>query len=313
MMLALSAPAFAQSKADEARATALKKEGDELVHASKFREALEKYDASLALVPNPAIHYNRARALESLGDFPAALDAFDQFVATAPPELKSRVPHLDEMIAKVAAHVATLTIHCEVAGAAVTLRGKSVGATPLAPIHTAGGEANVTVNAPGYVAYSHDMTLTAGQSETLDVTLRKAAAAEPAGKTPEPSPFEAATPQEAQPKEAPARGGGGVRALAWISGGVGLASLGAGMAFLGASLGQKSDADAHCPNKLCDATGLESIQHAWTYADLSTVFVVVSVVALGTSVVSFLLVPKRAPVQARVFVGPTSVGVGGTF
>src|SRR6185503_7875579 len=105
ILLALSAPAFAQSKADEARAASLKKEGDTLVHESKFKEALEKYDASFAIVPNPAIQYNRARAFESLGDYPAALDAFDKFVATAPESLKSRVPHLDQMIAGVASHV----------------------------------------------------------------------------------------------------------------------------------------------------------------------------------------------------------------
>src|SRR5437660_6680255 len=99
MVLALSAPVFAQpTKVDEAKATELKKQGDELVHASKFKDALDKYDASFALVPNPAIHYNRARALQSLEDWSGALDAFDKFVATAPPELRAKVPNLDKTI-----------------------------------------------------------------------------------------------------------------------------------------------------------------------------------------------------------------------
>jgi hypothetical protein len=112
----------------------------------------------------------------------------------------------------------------------------------------------------------------------------------------------------------PAPGGGrGWRTLAWVSGGVGVASLGVGLTFLGLSLGEKANADSHCPNKVCDATGRQSIDQAWTFADVSTVLVIVSGVALATSVTSFLLTPKSSPVQARLFVTPASAGLGGTF
>ena len=318
ILLALSAPAFAQpSKADEARAAELKKEGDALVHASKFSEAIAKYDASFALVKNPAIHYNRARALESLGDYAGALDAFDAFVATAPAELKSRVPHLDEMIAKVAAHVATLVVRSDVPGAVVTLRDKPVGTAPLAPIHTSAGEATVTVTAPGYVTFSETRTLAQGESTTIDAKLKKAAAPDEKGAVAErePTPFDepkVTTPSEEPTHEAPSHGHG-LRTFAWIVGGVGVAALGGGMAFLGAALSDKSAADPHCPNKLCDATGRQSIDEAWTFATASTVFVVVGATALAVSLVSFILSPKSAPVQARLFLTPTSATLGGTF
>ena len=317
MVFALTTPAFAQSKADEARATALKKEGDALVHASKFREALDKYDASLALVPNAAIHYNRARALQSLGDYPAALDAMDKFAATAPESLKSRVPHLEEMIAQIAAHVATVVVRCEVPGAAVTLRGKPAGTTPMQPLRTTGGEATVTVAAPGYVTFSRDVMLDEGQTTTIDVALKKGAVAEnlPASNAREPTPFDATSAEAVPPpKEHPAASGGhGVRTFAWVSGIVGVASLGAGLTFMGLSLGDKSNADSHCVNKICDAAGKQSIDEAWTFATVSTVLVIAGSVALATSLVSFLVSPKSAPVQARVFVGPGSAGIGGTF
>src|SRR5678816_4456392 len=117
MVLALSTPVLAQpTKAEEAKAAELKKQGDDLVHASKFKEALDKYDASFAIVPNPAIQYNRGNALKNLQDWPGALEAFEKFVATAPPELKSKVPNLDKTMAEVKEHVATLVIKCEVPG-----------------------------------------------------------------------------------------------------------------------------------------------------------------------------------------------------
>lgn len=321
ILLALGAPAFAQTKADEARAASLKKEGDALVHASKFKEALEKYDASFALVANPAIQYNRARAFESLGDYPAALDAFDKFVATAPESLKSRVPHLDQMIAGVASHVATLVIKCEVHGAKVTVRDKPLGDTPVAPMHTTPGDATVTVSAPGYVTFSETRTLAEGQTTEVDVTLHKAAAEATVAER-EPTPFDKGTPSAndepppSEPKhEAPpsASGGHGLRTFAWIIGGVGLASVGAGMVFMGLSLSDKNAADPHCPNKVCDATGRQSINEAWTFATVSTVLVIVGAAALGTSLVSFIVSPKSAPVQARLFIGPGSAGLGGTF
>lgn len=320
MLLALSAPAFAQTKADEARAAVLKKEGDALVHESKFKEALDKYDASFAIVPNPAIHYNRARALESLGDYVGALGAFDKFVATAPAELKSRVPHLDQLIAAVAAHVATLVIKCDVPGAKVTVRDKPVGDTPVAPLHLTPGDAPVTVNAPGYVAFSETRMLVEGQTNELDVTLHKAATEPAAVAEREPTPFDKGTPSatDEEPKPVtheapPATGGHGVRTFAWIAGGVGLASLGVGLAFVGLSLSDKSNADPHCPSKVCDATGRQSIDEAWTFATVSTVLVIVGSVALATSLVSFLVSPKSAPVQARLYLTPMSAGLGGTF
>lgn len=319
VVLALAAPAFGQSKADEARATELKKEGDKLVHDSKYREALEKYDASFALVANPAIQYNRARALQALGDFPGALDAFEKFDKTAPAALKSRVPHLDKMIADVAAHVATVAVRCEVPGAKVTLRGKEIGTTPMQSYRTTPGDATITVEAPGYVTFTEDTSLAEGQTTTVDAALKKAAAentTEPAAR--EPTPFDVEKPTTTTPappvaEQPTSHGRSAWRTLAFVSGGIGIASLGVGLTFLGLSIGDKNAADPHCPGKVCDAIGHDKIDEAWTFADISTVLVVVGAVALATSLVSFIVTPKAAPVQAGFFLGPGSASLGGTF
>jgi len=314
MVLALSAPVLAQP-ADK-RAAELKKQGDALVHASKFREALQKYDESFAIDPNPAIHYNRGRALQGLQDFPAALDELERFVATAPPDLKSKVPNLDKTMAEIASHVATLVVRCEVAGANVTIGDKSAGTTPMLPLRTVPGDVTITVTAPGYVVFTENRTLAGGETTTVEAKLRKAATEPVASNAPEPTPCDA----EATPKpEAPppvARGGGGgsaVKTLAWVSGGVGIAALGTGMVLFGLSLADKSNADPHCQNKICDATGRQSINEAWTFADVSTVLVVVGAVALAVSLTSFIVTPKSSPVQARLLLGPGAAGIGGSF
>jgi hypothetical protein len=315
MVLALSSPVYAQAtKADEARAAELKKQGDDFMHESKFHEALKAYEDSFALVPNPAIHYNRARALQSDGDVVGALDAFDKFVATAPADLKAKVPNLDKMIADAKTHVSTLVIQCAVAGATVTVHGKNAGTTPVEPFRTDPGDTSFTVTAPGYVAYTQDVTLAPGEIAKIDVQLKKASSQETTS-TPEPTPFDHTTPppKTTEPETPAATGGSGWKTAGWVFGSVGVASVGVGMIFFGLALADKSSADPNCPGKVCNAAGRQSINEAWTFSSVSTVLVVVGAVALATSVTSFIISPKRASVQARVFVTPSFAGLGGSF
>jgi hypothetical protein len=317
MVLALSAPVWAApTKADETRAAELKKQGDDLMHASQFKEALQKYDESFAIVANPAIQYNRGRALEKLADYPAALDALEKFSATASPELRAKVPNLDKTMAEIESHVATLVVRCDVPNATISVRAKdaSTPLQPSKPFRTAPGDATVTATAPGYVAFNQDTTLVAGQTTTIDATLHKAATEPVATNAHEPTPFDAeATPPPPKQEAAPTSHTSGWKTVGWVSGGIGIAALGAGLTFFGLSLVDKNNADPHCPNKVCDATGRDKINEAWTFADVSTALVITGSVALAFSLTAFIISPKTAPVQARVFVGPGSAAIGGTF
>ena len=325
MILSLSVPVFAQpTKAEEAKAAELKKQGDDLVHASKFKEALEKYDASFAIVPNPAIQYNRGNALKNLQDWPGALDAFDKFVATAPPELKSKVPNLDKTMAEVKEHVATLVVKCNVPGATILIGEKNIGTTPnVQPFRTTPGDMTITASAPGYITAKQDVTLMPGETATIEVPLKKAASEPVATNTKEPTPFDNPPPQQPEvtkDKPVESHGGSGWKTVAWVSGGLGIATLGTGLAFFGLSLSDKSSADSnHCVNKVCDATGRQQINEAWTFADVSTVLVVSGAVLLALSVTSFIIAPRRQDsaaspkAEARIFIGPGSAFIGGTF
>src|ERR1035437_2781865 len=164
-LASIDARAEAPSKADVARATELKKSGDELAHASQFREALKAYDDSYALVADPAILYNRGRAHEALGEFAEALDEFEKFVATAPGDMKTRVPNLETRVQEIAHNVATVVLQCPVAGATVVIRGKTAGTTPLAsPIRLTAGDAAIEVTAAGYKPFQKSATLAGGET-----------------------------------------------------------------------------------------------------------------------------------------------------
>ena len=65
--------------------------------------------------------------------------------------------------------------------------------------------------------------------------------------------------------------------------------------------------------KVCDPDGRKSLDEAQTFATASTVLVVVGVIGLATAATTLILSPKKAPVQAKLFVGPAFGGVGGTF
>jgi PEGA domain len=162
-----SAPASdSTQKADE-----LKREGDAAMGRLAYEQALDFYERAYALDPNPALLYNRGRALQALTRYPAALDQLEAFAREADPGLKARVPKLAELIASVKKRVSTLTLSCNVSGARVFVRQRVVGTTPLAALRLNSGPAVVEVTADGYHPYKKHVTLPGGSALELSVDL----------------------------------------------------------------------------------------------------------------------------------------------
>src|SRR6185295_7621747 len=69
--------------ADQARASELKQRGDVAMDALRYGEAVDAYVQAYAISKDPALLYNRGRALQALGDFPGALEALESFSAAA--------------------------------------------------------------------------------------------------------------------------------------------------------------------------------------------------------------------------------------
>jgi hypothetical protein len=151
----------------------LKRQGDTLAAQKSFVEALAAYDKSYALSPNPALHFNRGRALQFLARYPEALDAFERFQTEATPELKARAPGLDELVAQLRTKVATLDVMCAVQGARVLIGGREVGVTPIAtPVRINAGRVKVEAFADGYFPFQREIDAAGGRRIDVDLTLQ---------------------------------------------------------------------------------------------------------------------------------------------
>lgn len=168
MAMLLSRPLHAQTE----DADALKKKGDTLLVDRRYADALDAYDRSLALSPNPAIHFNRARALQFLARFPDALTALERFDRESTPELRAKVPGLDDFLAELRSKVATITIANGVDGARLLVGGRDEGRLPLSePLRVNAGKTSIEILADGWVGRRFDVELPGGQTTSIDGAL----------------------------------------------------------------------------------------------------------------------------------------------
>ena len=110
---ARSARAQEADPATAARAAEIKKRGDGAMDAGRPADALSAYVEAYVLSKEPALLYNKGRALQALGEYPQALEELEAFDRTAPAELKARVPGLARMIGDLRARVTTVSIACD--------------------------------------------------------------------------------------------------------------------------------------------------------------------------------------------------------
>jgi hypothetical protein len=290
---------------EQPNAADLKHDGDVAMSSLHYREALVAYDKAYAISHDPAILYNRARADQALGDYPAALDAIEEFVRTAPDDLKRRVPKLADLVADVRSHVAFVVVTCPVDGADVFVDGKVVGKTPLsAPIRVPTGSLAIAVEARGHVTFRQDITVQGGKVTNVNAAL----ASEGTDTHTEPPP--PPPPPERTERYVPA----GWRVAAFTMGGFGIAGLAAGSVFGGLVASKTSDAAPHCPMKACDATGWNAISDAKTFATISTVSFIAGGVLVAGAAVLFIVAPHATrKIAIAPIIGPTFLGIGGVL
>ena len=154
------------ARAQESGDTDFKRRGDAFLTERKYVEALEAYDKAYALSPNPAIDYNRGRALQFLARYPEALDAFERFWREATDDLKARVPGVQGVLVELRRKVARVAITCDVPAARILLGGKAVGQAPLdKPIRVNAGKTSVEILADGYFPFRRDVELRGNDAE----------------------------------------------------------------------------------------------------------------------------------------------------
>ena len=127
-VLVVPTPAFADDAATTHRVEELKKRGNQAMMDLNYADALDAYSAAIAIAPDDAsLYYNLGRAHQAREDYPAALDALDRFGQKASPEMRARVPKLDQLVGDVRSRVATVAVRCsaDVQDASVTIAEKT--------------------------------------------------------------------------------------------------------------------------------------------------------------------------------------------
>lgn len=156
----------------QARVLQLKTRGAEAFQGLDYGRALEAYTEAYALSKETSLLYNRAMALRALGDYVASLALFEEFSIKATPELRAKVPKLDDLLTDVRHHVGQMRIACNVAGAAILVNGRNAGTAPLAkelPVTT--GLATVEIVAAGYASWRRSVQVQSGMLASVEAKL----------------------------------------------------------------------------------------------------------------------------------------------
>jgi hypothetical protein len=170
--LLLTPPAHADARSlSDPLARELKEKGDRAMDGGRYEDALGDYEKAAAIEQHPSLLYNRARAMQGLQRNAEALRYFEAFRDTAPPELLSLVPNLDQLMSAAASQVTTVTITGR-EGARVIINGSEVGVLPLkAPLRLDSIETRFEFTLRGFEPEIRKVTLVPSGEITLQVAL----------------------------------------------------------------------------------------------------------------------------------------------
>ncbi|HET6922545.1 MAG TPA: PEGA domain-containing protein [Anaeromyxobacteraceae bacterium] len=241
------APGARQAADQTVEAKARFKKGTDLYRQARYREAIAEFQAAYRLRPHGVLHFNVAQCHEKLGDIPAALASYHDYLREVPgaedrETVRRAVSNLEARLA--ATGVQQILVYSEPAGAEVLVDGQSRGRTPFGIVLPHGVHV-VSVIKAGYQTVTREVALAPDRSLHLDLALVRGPSAPPPPLVvplpPPPTPA-AANPGAAAPgaTQAPAaatapapapqpvarRGG---KVWTWVAGGVAVAAAGAGV------------------------------------------------------------------------------------
>ncbi len=160
------------TKSDKAESARLKKEADALMDQDRHADALALYARAYELTADPALLYNQGRALESLGEYPEALEKLERFDREAAPALRSKVPGLSDLLTDLRGRIATLVVSTNAPGARLLIRDKAAGTIDHElRVKTRAGSATIEVVAEGYAPFKQEVDLAGGAVTKVDARL----------------------------------------------------------------------------------------------------------------------------------------------
>ncbi|MFO0582956.1 MAG: PEGA domain-containing protein [Anaeromyxobacter sp.] len=167
------------ARADEAAEAKIHyAEGTRLYRAQKYRAAIVEFENAYRKKPHGAIQYNLAQCHEKLGEWPAALRSYHDYLRELPGAgdrntVLATIRKLEQKLADTGVQV--LLVYTDPLGAEVRVDGKVRGATPFHVVLPPGDYA-VTLTRTGYQTLTRDVVMGARGSQIVDEKLKPAEA-----------------------------------------------------------------------------------------------------------------------------------------
>ena len=338
------------SASDTALARTLGSEGVQLADAGNCAAAIEKLDRAEKLYHAPTILGRLGECQVQVGKIVAGTENLQRVVREplapkAPKAFVDAQARAQKVLDNSLPKLAKLKIHVEAppgTNLSVTQDGEPVSSGALDLDRPADpGPHKVEASAPGFRTAHGETTLAEGGSGQINLRLdpdpnAPAATAPPgaigappnAGPGAAPGAAPGAPPGYAAAPGAPAgaevSSGGSSKAPAFILMGVGVAGLAVGSIFGAQVLSKKSSLDEICKGgkEKCPSSAQGDIDSMNTASTISTIGFAAGGVALVTGVIVLLASKSPASADAKTapahatftpFVGPTSVGLSGSF
>ncbi len=307
-MVAVAAPAFADTKAD-----ALFNKGKKQLAAKKYAEACATFEQVDQLDPAIGAKVNVARCYEEWGKLARAYHWYVDAEQMATSTGDKRAPRIKELVETLDADVPRLTIKLTEGGDPAVARVKLDNEDATGVL----GQEQRVDPGPHLIEYE-----VGTEHKTKTVPLERGASTEVTLEVPKATGKRAAelvakaTPAKPKPVTPPEAHPGRTRRIAGlVTASAGLVGLGiSGVLTLGARSSYNDALAAHCmgAKNLCDDTGVELTGDARSKANTATVIAILGAVAVAGGVVLYVTAPKGKHAQEHaLYVTPTLQPDGG--
>src|SRR6478736_5409528 len=312
----LLSPTLAHAQASAAQKAAAESLFDDALKAMKsghFAEACPKLEESERIDPAIGTLLYLAECYEKTGRTRKAAERADRLQPTLSKLTLKVVPET--------AQIASLRVTRDNVVIAKTLFGVALPVDP--------GKYHIVASADGYQSYEADIeVLGNADSKALEIPALAqsttapvaAAAAVPATQNAPPASAQTAPPP---PNPPPASGSNGLRTAAYVTGALGVVSLGVGTYFGVKAISKNNDAKDHCPagNTCNDPAGESLTNDAQSAATVSNITIGIGAAFVVAGVVLYLTsAPKEKPansahLEMHPLVGRdlAGIGFGGAF
>jgi len=292
--------------------------GLEAMRAGDYEAACPLLEESYRLDPVPGALFTLAECETAWGRLAAAVThyrAFLEMVTSLPPARRDRFEERRriavEKVATVSASMPEITVNVPAgaSGLVVKRNGAAIDASSYGVTQKVDpGEYVFAANAPGAPAWERRYRLGERDKVHVDVPWPLGSAG---GRAPAQEPSAPRSIDDAL-ADAPSRSPS--RTWVYVAGAVGLAGIATGTVAGIMAISSKSDIDANCPNRLCNAQGQRALETGRTTSLVSTIAFPIGAAGLATAAVLMLLSPSKtergaARVRPAVVAGPGGTGL----